>query len=316
MSRPRRSLAATRELYANTISHRDGGDDRHEQSTHDGSPGFRGVAAAFRPHDARCRRADRGHRRGVCASLPVWCVRRSSTRRIAEHRAVLERSEPFAYAAQNLYAALSAADAAAASAFLSGGNQTPPMRARYQQALADAAASLVDATAGASDPTSRTAVAEISTQLAAYTGLVEAARANNVQGFPIGSAYLREASSLMQTKLLPEAKKIYSGHLTDVEERQRAIGSTPMVGLALLALVPAVIAVGSVIIYSRTNRQFNLGLVAAAVVALLAIGWIVVATRMAADDIGRSQAEGTARFGHLAEARILAHKPARMKPWS
>ena len=63
------------------------------------------------------------------------------------------------------------------------------------------------------------------------------------------------------------------------------------------------------IIYSRTNRQFNLGLVAAAVVALLAIGWIVVATRMAADDIGRSQAEGTARFGHLAEARILA--PAR-----
>ena len=48
-------------------------------------------------------------------------------------------------------------------------------------------------------------------QLAAYTGLVEAARANNVQGFPIGSAYLREASSLMQTKLLPEAKKIYSG---------------------------------------------------------------------------------------------------------
>ena len=242
---------------------------------------------------------------GLCVIAGVVCAAQLNAR-IAEHRAVLERSEPFAYAAQNLYAALSGADAAAASAFLSGGNQTPAMRAQYQQALADASASLVDATAGASDPTSRTAVAEISTQLAAYTGLVEAARANNVQGFPIGSAYLREASSLMQTKLLPEAKKIYSGHLTDVQERQRAIGSTPMVGLALLALVPAVIAVGSVIIYSRTNRQFNLGLVAAAVVALLAIGWIVVATRMAADDIGRSQAEGTARFGHLAEARILA----------
>jgi hypothetical protein len=40
-------------------------------------------------------------------------------RRIAESNAVLDRSEPFAYSAQNLYAALSAADAAAATEFLS-----------------------------------------------------------------------------------------------------------------------------------------------------------------------------------------------------
>jgi len=105
---------------------------------------------------------------GLCVIAGVVCAAQLNAR-IAEHRAVLERSEPFAYAAQNLYAALSGADAAAASAFLSGGNQTPAMRAQYQQALADASASLVDATAGASDPTSRTAVAEISTQLAAYT---------------------------------------------------------------------------------------------------------------------------------------------------
>ena len=68
--------------------------------------------------------------------------------RIAEHNAVLDRSEPFAYAAQNLYAALSAADAAAASAFLSGGIETAAMRARYQQALADAASALADVDRG------------------------------------------------------------------------------------------------------------------------------------------------------------------------
>ena len=32
----------------------------------------------------------------------------------------------------------------------------------------------------------------------------------------------------------------------------------------------------------RTNRQFNMGLVVAAAVVLLVIGWIVVATRLAA----------------------------------
>ena len=65
--------------------------------------------------------------------------------RINERNSVLTRSEPFAYAAQNLYAALSAADAAAGSAFLSGGIETGPMRAQYQQALARASSALADA---------------------------------------------------------------------------------------------------------------------------------------------------------------------------
>ena len=84
----------------------------------------------------------------------------------------------------------------------------------------------------------RTAVADISAQLAAYTGLVESARANNRQGLAIGSAYLREASSLMQTALLPGAEKIYSGNLATVDEGQRAVGSTRQSSLVLLGLVP------------------------------------------------------------------------------
>ena len=228
--------------------------------------------------------------------------------RIAEHHAVLDRSEPLAYSAQNLYAALSAADASAATAFLSGGIETASMRARYRQALADAASALADATAGATDADARTAMAEISAQLSAYTGLVESARANNLQGFPIGSAYLREASSLMQTALLPGAERIYAGNLATLDEDQRAVGSAPIVGLVLLGLVLATIGVGSVIVYARTNRQFNMGLVVAAAAVLLAIVWIVIATRLAAGNIEHSRTEGTARFGQLAKARILAEQ--------
>jgi hypothetical protein len=242
-----------------------------------------------------------------CVIAGVVCAAQLNGR-IAERNAVLDRSEPFAYAAQNLYAALSAADAAAASAFLSGGMETAPMRARYQQALASAASALADATAGATDADTRTAVAEISAQLAAYTGLLESARANNRQGFPIGSAYLREASSLMQTTLLPGAERIYTRDLATVDEDQRAIGSAPMLGLVLLLLVLVAIGVGSVIVYARTNRQFNMGLVVAAAAVLLVIVWIVVATRLAAGNIEHSRTEGTARFGQLAQARILAQQ--------
>jgi hypothetical protein len=227
--------------------------------------------------------------------------------RIAEHDAVLDHSEPFAYAAQNLYVALSAADAAAASAYLAG-IETPPLRARYQQALADAASALADATAGATDADTRKSVAQISVQLAAYTGLIEAARANNRQGYAVGSAYLREASSLMQTSLLPGAEKIFTANLAAVDEDQRAVGSTPVIGLVLLTLVLVAIVVGSLILRRRTNRQFNLGLVVAATLVLVVIAWVVGATRLAANSIEQSRTDGTARFEQLAKARILAQQ--------
>lgn len=228
--------------------------------------------------------------------------------RIGEHRAVLERSEPFAYSAQNLYAALSSADAAAAAAFLSGGIQTPAMREQYQQALAAAASALADASAGATDGNTRRQVAEISAQLATYTGLVETARANNLQKFPIGSAYLREASSLMQNQLLPGAERMYTSDMATVKQDQNDVGSTPIAALVLLVLALVVIAAGSMVMFARTNRRFNVGLVAAAATVLLALAWVATATQLAANDIERARTENTAKFEQLAQARILAQR--------
>lgn len=228
--------------------------------------------------------------------------------RIAHQQNLLDHSEPVTFAAQNLYAELSAADAAAAAAFLSGGIQTPSMRTRYQQALAGAASALADATAGATDSETRTAVAELTEQMATYAGLVETARANNVQIFSIGSAYLREASSLMQTQILPGAERIYATDLKAVQKDQKAVESTPIAGLVLLGLSLAGICVATVVMAARTNRQFNIGLVVAAALTLAAIVWLVAATRMAAADIERGRTEGTERFGQLAAARILASK--------
>lgn len=226
--------------------------------------------------------------------------------RIAKTRAILDRSEPFAYASQNLYAALSAADAAAASEYLSG-NETAPVRARYQQALADAASALTDVTAGATDTATRTAAANLTVQLAAYTGMVESARTNNRNGFVVGSGYLREASSLMQTTMLPAAEGIFTGDLATLDGDQRAVGSAPVAAYVLLGLVLVTIAVGSAMVFTRTNRQFNLGLVVAAVATVLVGGWILLATTSAAGAIDASRSAATT-FGQLGKARILAQQ--------
>lgn len=225
--------------------------------------------------------------------------------RIAKQTSVLDRSEPFANAAQNLYAALSAADAAAASAFLAA-EETGPLRVRYQQALADASAALTDVTAGVSDTETRTKAAELSAQLSAYTGLVEAARANSRQGFPVGSAYLNEASALMQTTMLPSAAEIFERNLATVEAEQEAIGSLPLASLVLLLLAFVAIVVASIVVSRRTNRTFNLGLVVAAVLTVVVGLWMVIATQLAAGSAERSRIEGTERFKVLADARIIA----------
>jgi hypothetical protein len=227
-------------------------------------------------------------------------------RRIGERNAVLDRSEPFAYAAQNLYAALSAADAAAASEYLSR-NETTQVRARYQQALADSAAALTDVTAGATDPDTRKSVADITARLAAYTGMVESARVNNRHGFVVGAGYLREASWLMQNTILPSAEGIYSADVKTLDADQGAIGRAPVVGFVLLGLVLLAIGFSSVIVCARTNRQLNLGLAIAAVAVALVGGWMLLATSSAASAIDDSRGETTA-FGQLADARTLARQ--------
>src|SRR5262249_13141271 len=93
-----------------------------------------------------------------------------------------------------------------------------------------------------------------------------------------------------------------------VREDQRAIGSLPILSLALLVLALVAIGVGSVTMYRRTNRQFNIGLVLAGAIVMLVIGWVVAATQLAASEIERSRVEGSEKFEQLAHASIIAQQ--------
>jgi hypothetical protein len=108
------------------------------------------------------------------------------------------RSGPAVIDAQKIHGALADADRSAANAFLSTGEQSLAPRQRYERDIALATHDLEQAaehnTAGsqASDD-----LQAVNAAVAQYTGLVEAARANGRQGFPVGAAYLRAASRLM-----------------------------------------------------------------------------------------------------------------------
>ncbi|CAM4146612.1 hypothetical protein KIPE111705_42705 [Kibdelosporangium persicum] len=244
----------------------------------------------------------------VVVSVTAGVFSAISVQRRAQALADLaSRSGPLSVAAQEIYRSLSDADATASGAFLAGGLEPPAVRARFEQDIAQASNALAIAVA-AREPSDVTApnspLATLSGQLPVYTGLVETARVNNRQGLPLGIAYQREASTLMRTQLLPAAQQLYDGEVARVSTDQDRAGGFPVAELLLGLAVLGVLVLAQVYVRRRTNRVFNVGLVAATVAAVISLLWVAVATFSVIAGVDDSRVEGSAQVDVLARARI------------
>lgn len=223
---------------------------------------------------------------------------------------LLAETEPLANSAQNLYSAFSVADAAATSAFISGGLEPESVRDRYTQAIGVASAELVYAAAGLADgdSDSRRLLASISTDFTVYTGLIETARANNRSGHPVGASYLTEASTLMQTGLLPMAQNLHARQAANVTDTQREFAQPSWPTIALLALALIGLVVSQVLMARRTRRTLNLGLISASTAMGLLLVWFLAAGLLSSLDVRRALDEGAEPLHELTTARILAQQ--------
>lgn len=182
-------------------------------------------------------------------------------------------AEPLAVAAENVYRALSDADATAAMVFLSGSQVQASGVQRYDQDIREVSSGLaaVGGEAGM-PPTLRTAVSRLLADVPVYTGLVGTAQADARQDLPVGAAYLREASALMRTDLLPSAQavlRIETGRLA----ADAAAARGPDTVLAVAAVTFAVLVPAQLFVARRTRRRFNLGLVATTVLVGMVTVW-------------------------------------------
>jgi hypothetical protein len=235
----------------------------------------------------------------VGASTAVSVQRRSDAL-----EALADRSEPLAFAAQEVYRAMADADATAASAFLSGGVESTALRRRYEADVAKAAAALSTATSEITrSPELIEALSTLSGQLPVYTGLVETARAHNRQGNPVGAAYLREASTLMRTQLLPAARELYEVETRNVVRGLEDAASLPWLQLLLGALVLVVLVLAQRYLTRRTNRVLNPGLVVATALTAFSLLWVLVASLLVVYHASESKNEATL-VDLLARSRI------------
>jgi hypothetical protein len=169
---------------------------------------------------------------------------------------------------QTIQTDLLVADANATNTFLVGGLESPQRRAAYDDALAEVAG-LVSQAAQA-QPADADALAALNTHVLDYAGLVEAARANNRQGLPVGAQYLREASNGLRADALPVADALVQANTA----RSAAALTTgwgwvvPLLALAALVLL--------VVVQLRVARQFKRRLNAGLLVSsLLLLGLTV-----------------------------------------
>ncbi|WP_045373937.1 protein kinase G-activating protein GlnX [Mycobacterium kyorinense] len=204
---------------------------------------------------------------------------------------VLNHTEPLSFAAGRLYTTLSVADAAAATAFIA---QAEPrtVRARYEQAITDAAVAVTRASSGLTDEPLVQLLGRINAELAVYTGLIEIARTNNRAGNPVGSSYLSEASALMQSRILPDAQQLYRQTSERVDSETTA--STQIPAPVILVVVTTVIfgAFAHRWLARRTNRRINPGLVVGALAILIMVVW--VGTALAISTSASRSAKNTA----------------------
>lgn len=223
---------------------------------------------------------------------------------------LLARTEPLSDAAQNLYVQLSVADATAATAFLSGGLEPGEVRGKYTESLTSAAGEVVRASTGLApdDATSRQLLASISTNLPVYAGLIEIARTNNRVGNPVGSAYLAEASTLMQGTVLPWAEELHEEKSGDVAAAQRQFATPPWSAILLVVLSVAVLVGAQLFLKRRTKRTVNIGFAAATVGMVVLLGWMLVAGLISSTSTNRALVRGAEPLDTLTTSRILAQQ--------
>jgi hypothetical protein len=168
------------------------------------------------------------------------------------------------------------ADANATNAFLVGGLEPSDTRLSYSEGIATAAATLAEASS--TDKRNAKTLEAVNKALAQYTGTIEAARTNNRQGFPIGAAYLREASRTLQRDALQQLQGLVDKGVQRVNASSSADNTRNML-LVLGGLVLAALLATQLWLYRRTHRMLNPPLVAATslVLAVGVIGLLVVA---------------------------------------
>ena len=234
-------------------------------------------------------------------TIAGWTVQE----RLSAANQVVAGSGPLSYDAQQVYQSLSDADATEANAYLSGIEPASDI-VQIHDDISRAEAGVLAIRAGDPDPAIQADLTTLATGIPNYTDYVGEADAFNRGQQPVGAAWLSDASYLMRGTLLPAAGQVY-----DRENARLSAAYAGATGFPFLA-VGAAIAVGLAAIVAqgrlarRTKRTLNPGLVAASLIGLLSLAWLLGSLASARSGLAAAQDQGSAPAQALVRAEVTA----------
>lgn len=244
----------------------------------------------------------------VFVCLLTGLVAATSVRvRADAQREIDRRTGPLSSNAIETYRSLADADATVATEFLLGRNELSDLRARYDADIGRAASSLARAGTQAGEQGLTAArIADISALLPIYTGLVEQARANHSRGSSEGVPSLRQASDLMQSTILRRAEALMRNETKRLDSQYERAGSVPVSALVLGAVNLAVLLSVQVLLFFKTRRVFNAGLLASTAAVLGVLLWGMMVFSMSHQDLERSHQHSQSVTDGLGQAQIAS----------
>jgi len=179
---------------------------------------------------------------------------------------------------QKIQSNLLSADATATNTFLVGGLEPEAQRVRYDQAVTTTSALIAEA--ADAQPADAEALAVLNQAVVQYVSTMEAARANNRQGFPVGSQYLRNASAHLRSDALPVLDNL---NVANAGRASTQMDTSVRYGVYVLGLAALAATVATMVwVARRFKRTINPGLLAASIVWLVAlVACLIGLTRVA-----------------------------------
>jgi len=168
---------------------------------------------------------------------------------------------------QAIHTSLVSANADATNAFLVGGLEPPAQRQHFVDSMAQAAKLIAEA--ATAQPADQAVLGQLNTTLLTYQGLIEQARANNRQGLPIGSQYLKDANATLQDDSLPLLNQLVKSNEARVDTEFDGIGFGNYWLIIGGLITLAVLIYALYWLAKRTHRYLNVPIAAAAVLVLL-----------------------------------------------
>jgi hypothetical protein len=206
---------------------------------------------------------------------------------------------------QAIHTNLVSANADATNAFLVGGLEPPEQRQHFVDSMASAARLISEA--ATAQPADQKALGELNTTLITYGGLIEQARANNRQGLPIGSQYLRDANAVLQNDSLPLVQALVQANEDRVDTEFDNVWRGTIWVLVGGVLTLVVFGITLSWLARRSHRYVNVPIAAGALLVLLTTIVGGVALSSASGNASSTRDDAYAKTLALSRARIAAY---------